>query len=68
MVILTEQEQNKKKIQEYFRVHKLPAPGVINYVGEWARGDCYVVTTGLIKLKHFVVYFIDDEISNVRER
>lgn len=68
MVVLIEHEQNKRKIHQYFKAHKLPKPGVINFIGEWAYGYCYAVTTGLIKLKHFCVYFKDDEILDVKER
>jgi len=68
VVILIEHEQNKKKIKEYFKHHKFPTPGVINFIGEWAYGYCYAVTTGLIRLKHFCVYFTDDEIVDVKER
>lgn len=58
----------EKKIREYFKEHGLPKPGVINYIGKWAKGDCYAVTCNLIRLKKYCVYCIDNEIHSVRER
>ena len=57
-----------EKIRKYFKANDLPKPGVINYIGKWAKGDCYAVTTGLIRLKRYCVYCIDGEIHSVRQR
>ena len=57
-----------KIIREYFKAHKLPKPGTINYVGAWAKGDVYAVTCGLIFLRQYAVYCIAEEIHSVRER
>ena len=65
---MIEHELNQKKIREYFKEHKLPKPGVINYIGKWAHGECYAVTRGWIKLKRYCVYFIGDEIHDVKKR
>ena len=58
----------KDKIQKYFKENNLPKPGVINYIGLWALGDCYAVTCGWFKLKKYCVYCIDGEIHSVRRR
>ena len=58
----------KKKIRQYFKEHMLPAPGAINLIGPWARGECYAVTCGWVRLKRFCVYCIGDEIHSVRQR
>lgn len=58
----------KDKIRKYFKDNDLPKPGVINYIGKWAKGDCYAVTTGLFVLKRWCVYCIDGEIHSVRFR
>lgn len=58
----------KNKIKAYFKAHGLPKPVTINYVGKWAKGDCWAVTCGLVRLKRYCVYFIDDEIESVRFR
>lgn len=58
----------KDKIQKYFKENKLPKPGTINKIGNWARGDCYAVTCGWFKLRRFCVYCIGKEIHSVRER
>mgnify|MGYP004672578441 FL=1 len=57
-----------EKIKEYFKINKLPKPNVINYVGSWARGDCYAVTCGWFRIKKYCVYCIKDEIHSVRRR
>lgn len=56
------------KIRKYFKDNKLPKPGVINHIGRWAKGECYAVTCGLVRLKKYCVYCIDDEIHSVRFR
>lgn len=56
------------KIKTYFKDNDLSKPGKINYIGKWAKGDCYAVTCGLIRLKKYCVYFIGDEINSVRFR
>lgn len=58
----------EKKIRKYFKENGLPSPGVINYIGKWAKGDCYAVTCGLFKLKRYCVYCINGEVSNARLR
>lgn len=58
----------ENKIRRYFKENNLPSAGVINYIGKWARGDCYAVTCGLLKLKKYCVYCIDGEIHSVRLR
>lgn len=58
----------KEKIRRYFRENKLPKPGVINLIGPWAKGECYAVTCGIFRLKHYCVYCIGDEIHSVRLR
>lgn len=55
-------------IRRYFKENNLPSPGVINYIGKWAKGDCFAVTCGLFKLKRYCVYLINDEIVSVRLR
>lgn len=58
-----------KQIKAYFSKNNLPKPSVIRYIGRWANGECYAVTTGWIKLRKFCVYFNDYErIVSVRER
>lgn len=56
------------KIREHFRANNLPKPGAINLIGPWARGTCYAVTCGLIRLRRFCVYCIGEEIHSVRQR
>lgn len=56
------------KIRKFFEVNGLPKPGVINLIGKWARGDCYAVTCGFIRLKKYCVYCVNDEIHSVRLR
>ncbi len=58
----------KEKIRQHFKNNDLPSVGVINYIGKWARGDCYAVTCGLFRLKRYCVYCIDGEIHSVRHR
>jgi len=58
----------KDKIKQYFKDNDLPKPCTINYIGKWAKGDCYAVTCGLICLKKYCVYCIDDKINSVRFR
>lgn len=58
----------KEKIRKHFKAQGLPSPGAINLIGPWARGDCYAVTTGLLRLKRFCVYCIGNEIHSVRQR
>ena len=58
----------KKKIRKYFKEQGLPSPGAINRIGPWAYGDCYAVTTGLLKLKRYCVYCKGNEIHSVRLR
>lgn len=41
----------KDKIQKYSKENGLP-------IGKWAKGDCYAVTCGLIRLKKYCAYFI----------
>ena len=67
---MTDSELNemKAKIRKYFKQNELPNTGCINYIGKWARGDCFAVTTGLFKLKKWCVYCIDGEIHSVRQR
>lgn len=57
-----------EKIKEYFKINKLPKPNVINYVGRWAHGDCYAVTSGWFRIKKYCVYCIKDKIHSVRRR
>lgn len=56
------------KIRAYFKANKLPSPSVIRKVGPWARGTCYAVTCGLVRLKRYCVYCIGEEIHSVRLR
>lgn len=56
------------KIRQYFKDHKLPKPGAIIWIGPWARGECFAVTTGWLKLKRFCVYVINGEVHSVRQR
>ena len=56
------------KIRKFFKDNKLPKPGAINYIGKWAHGTCYAVTCGIVRLKKYCVYCIDDEIHSVRLR
>lgn len=56
------------KIRKFFKANKLPKPGVIKLIGKWARGNCYAVTCGLVRLKKYCVYCINDEIYSVRLR
>lgn len=58
----------EKKIRAYFKAHKLPTPGAIRLIGNWAHGTCYAVTCGLLRLEHYCVYCIGDEIHSVRLR
>ena len=58
----------KDKIRKHFKENGLPKPGVINHIGKWAKGECYAVTCGIIKLKKYCVYCIDNEIHSVRKR
>ena len=71
-VLMISKEQDKefcKKIMQYFKEHKMPKPGVINYIGRWAHGECYAVTCGLVRLKKYCVYFKDNgEINSARKR
>lgn len=61
-------EEMKEKIRRHFRINNLPKPGVINFIGRWAKGDCYAVTCGIFRLKRYCVYCIDSEIHSVRLR
>lgn len=71
-VLMIPKEQDKeycKKIMRYFKESKMPKPGVINYIGKWAFGECYAVTCGIIRLKRYCVYFDKvGEIHSVRKR
>jgi len=58
----------KDKIRKHFKGNKLPKPGVINYIGKWAHGDCYAVTCGLFKITKYCVYCVGNEIYSVRKR
>lgn len=58
----------KDKIRKHFKENDLPTANVINYIGKWAKGDCYAVTCGWFKLKKYCVYCIDGEIHSVRFR
>ena len=58
----------KDKIIKYFKKNKLPKPVTINLIGPWAKGTCYAVTCGIIKIKKYCVYCTDDEIVSVRKR
>lgn len=55
-------------IINYFKAHGLPKPVTINYIGQWAEGDCYAVTCGLFFLKKYCVYFKDGHVYSVRKR
>ena len=57
-----------KKIRQYFKDNDLPSPGVIKLIGKWAKGDCYAVTCGIIRLKKYCVYCIGEDIHSVRFR
>lgn len=56
------------KIRQYFKANGLPSPGAIRLIGPWARGTCYAVTCGLVRLKRYCVYCIGDEVHSVRLR
>lgn len=58
----------EEKIKTYFKEHDLPKPVTINHIGKWAHGECYAVTCGLLFLKKYCVYFINDEVYSVRRR
>ena len=58
----------EEKIIEYFKFYGLPKPVTINLIGNWAHGDCYAVTCGLIRLKKYCVYCTDGKIVSVRLR
>ena len=58
----------KDKIIKHFKENKLPKPRVINYIGKWAKGECFAVSCGVLKAKKYCVYFIDNEIHSVRRR
>lgn len=58
----------KNKIRDYFKAHDLPKPVTINYIGKWAKGDCWAVTCGVLFLKKYCVYCTDGEIVSVRKR
>lgn len=58
----------KDKITQYFKEHNLPKPNIINYIGKWAKGECYAVTCGWFKIKHYCVYCINDKITSIRLR
>lgn len=60
--------EDQDKIKKHFKANKLPKPVTINLIGNWAHGICYAVTTGLVRLRRFCVYFRDGEIVSVRER
>lgn len=56
------------KIKTYFKENKLPKPTMIKLIGPWAKGTCYAVTCGFLKVKKYCVYFIEDDIHSVRKR
>ena len=56
------------KIRKHFKENNLPRPVTINHIGKWAKGECYAVTCGLLFLKKYCVYFIDNDIHSVRRR
>lgn len=55
-------------IRAYFKENNLPKPVSINEAGEWANGEVFAVTCGLIRLKKYAVYCIGEEIHSVRQR
>ena len=61
-------EKMNKIIRQHFKENNLPSPGAINHIGKWANGECYAVTTGLIRLKKWCVYCIGDKVHSVRLR
>ena len=56
------------KIRKHFKENKLPRPITIKKIGRWSKGECYAATCGLLFLKKYCVYFIDNEIHSVRRR
>lgn len=57
-----------KAIYEYFAENDLPRPRKINFIGKWAKGECFAVSCGMLKTRKYCVYMIDGKVHSVRVR